>query len=129
MRAHGLIKLIAAMEILFGGITLLAIGLSLIFSFNNKPPNVLLFVMTTALISTSLGIGLLNLRKRAYQLLIYFASVIVLSKLLIFANIIHLNGALETSIPSPIKNSISILYHAGVVFYLLKRDVKKMFYR
>jgi len=117
------------MEILFGGITLLAIGLSLIFSFNNKPPNVLLFVMTTALISTSLGIGLLNLRKRAYQLLIYFASVIVLSKLLIFANIIHLNGALETSIPSPIKNSISILYHAGVVFYLLKRDVKKMFYR
>ena len=127
--AYRLIGLIATMEILLGGITLLATGLSLVFSFNTKPPNVLFFVMTTALLSLYLGIGLLNFQKRAYQLLIYFASVIVLSKLLIFANIIHLNGALETSIPSPIKNSISILYHAGVIFYLMKNDVKKMFDR
>ena len=128
LRAYQLVWLIGTIEIFIGGITLLATGLSLLFSTSSKPPNVLFFVMATASISTYLGIGILNLKKRAYELLIYFASVILLSKALIFMNIIYLNNALETSIPSPIKNGISIFYHASLIFYLTKSDVKKIFH-
>ncbi len=127
LRAYQLVWIIGTIEIFIGGITLLATALSLLFSSSSKPPNVLFFVLATASISTYLGIGILNLKKRAYELLIYFASVVILSKVLIFMNIIYLNNALETSIPFPIKNVISIFYHAVLILYLTKSDVKKIF--
>ena len=70
---------------------------------------------------------MLKLNKLAHNLLLYFASVVVLSKILIFANIINLNGALETTIPSFVKNGISICYHSFIMYYLYKPDIKKIF--
>ena len=119
--------IIGIIEILIGGITLFVTFFSLVFSIHSKPGNVLLFVMITGIISFSLGCGLLKGRKWAYDLLVYFSSVIILSKILIFTQIINLNHALETTIPSPLKNLISIVYHCVIIFYLKKEEIKSFF--
>ena len=120
--------LIGIIEILVGGITLLATLATLLFSSTPKTPNVLCFVVITSIISTLLGIGIIRIHKTAYELLIYFSSVILLSKLLIFMNIIQLNGNLETSIPSSFKNLLSLVYHATIIVYLKRSDIRKIFY-
>ena len=118
---------IGVIEILIGAITISATTFSVMAGTNAKTPNVLGFVLLTSFLSTALGIGTLRRRKAACDLLVYFSSVIVLSKVLIFAGIITLNGALEASVPASFKNSISILYHCFVIFYLCRDDVKKLF--
>jgi len=118
---------IAFIEILIGGITLAATILSLFLSTNTKAPNVLAFVFLTACTSTALGIGILKSNRTAYELLIYFSSIIVLSKILIFADIIQLTGALETSISSTAKNIVSVFYHTFVFLYLSRKNIKALF--
>ncbi|OGX24039.1 MAG: hypothetical protein A2787_09635 [Omnitrophica WOR_2 bacterium RIFCSPHIGHO2_01_FULL_48_9] len=127
MHHHKTIFVIGTIEILIGGLTLLATIVSLSFSFNAKSPNVLIFVIVSAAVSTFIGIGIIRHRKLAYQLLIYFSSVVLLSKILIFMGIIELNGSLETFFSASLKNEISALYHAFVIFYLLKHNVKQFF--
>ena len=100
----------------------------LLFSPAAKTPNVLCFGVMTSIISTALGIGLIRFHKTAYELLIYFSSVILLSKLLIFMNIIQLNSALTTFIPSSFQNLISCVYHAAVILYLKKNAIRHLFY-
>jgi hypothetical protein len=75
-----------------------------------------------------IGIGLLLFKKPAYQLLLYFSSVIILSKILIWLEVLQLNGALETTIPSEIKRSISLLYHVSIIYFLTRPGVKKLFH-
>lgn len=129
MKHYRPLLLIGIIEILTGGMTLVATLTAVILSASTKPPNVLCFVIATSFISTSLGIGILRLNRTAYKLLIYFSSVILLSKLLIFMNIIHLNGALETSISPVIKNLISILYHGSIIVYLKRNHIKDLFHQ
>ena len=128
---HGIL-LIGVIEILIGGFTLLATFISWNLAVMTETPyikslNVFIFILITASTSSLLGMGLLNHQKTAYQLLRYFSSVIILSKVLIFARIIHLNGVLETSIPSGVKNTISILYHISILIYLSRPSVRKIF--
>ena len=118
---------IAFIEILIGAVTILTTAYTLVTATNSKAPNVLIFVLLTAAISSSLGAGLLKANKTAYELLIYFSSIIIVSKVLIFADIIQLNGALENSIPAHFKNSVSIFYHGFIVFYLRRQEIKKIF--
>jgi len=121
------ITLFSTAEIFIGLFTMLVIYFSIALGFNAKPVNVLVFVYTTSLLSFSLGIGLLRLNRQAYELLIFLSSVIILSKLLIFFNIIQLNGALETVMPPGIKNIISIAYHAALLFYLKLKTTESLF--
>ena len=121
------IILIALTEILFGGITLIAVLASLILSKSTKPLEVLIFVLATSLTSFILGIGLFRKNRSAYRLLIFLSLVIAFSKILIFTKIISLSGALETTIPSDTKNLISIIYHSLVIFYLTRKPVKAIF--
>jgi hypothetical protein len=114
-------------EICFGLITLIAVITSLILGKSQKPVEVLLFVLTTSIISLVLGIGILKRNLTSYHLLLFFAAVIILSKVLIFAKIIILAGALETSIPAEVKNTISIIYHSLLIWYFLKPNIKKQF--
>jgi len=118
---------IGLIEISIGVITLFVTIGALLFSLNSKSPNVLIFVLITASISTLLGFGILIYSDLAYRLLIYFSSVILLSKILIFADIIRLNGTLETLIPLSSKNIVSIFYHAFVIIYLNIGSIKKQF--
>ncbi|HOW35485.1 MAG TPA: hypothetical protein PL155_03630 [Candidatus Omnitrophota bacterium] len=123
-----IILLIAVIEIFIGVITLSAIAVSLVLSTNTKTPNVLLFVLITASLSTFLGVGVLRFSKIAYKLLIYFSSVVILSKILLWADIISLNGFLVTSFPAHIKDSISVIYHSFVIAYLNRKNIEQLFH-
>ncbi len=129
MRHYRTVLFIGIIEIAIGGITLASNFITLALSHNSKSLSVLCFVVISGIISTLLGIGLLKFRKEAYLLLLYFSSVIILSKVLIFMNVIHLNGSLETSIPGAVKNTASIVYHGFVIAYLNKPDIKQIFHR
>ncbi|HQP10268.1 MAG TPA: hypothetical protein PKV41_02650, partial [Candidatus Omnitrophota bacterium] len=115
--------------ICIGSGTLLSNAILLALSQNNKSFGVLCFVFIAGTISSLLGIGLLKFRKEAYSLLLYFSSMIILSKALIFLGVIHLNGALGTLVPGPVKDIVSIIYHGLVIVYLNKPDVKQIFHQ
>jgi hypothetical protein len=128
MKHYRTVLAIGILEICIGSGTLLSNFVTLVLSVNNKSFSVLCFVLIAGLISTLLGIGLLKFRKGAYQLLLYFSSVIILSKVLMFLGVIQLNGALETTIPGPVKNIVSIIYHGFVIVYLSKPGTKQIFH-
>ncbi len=121
------ITIIGTIEILIGGLTFVSTVIASIFSIGHKTPNVFVFVLLTSVMSTLIGIGLLRQNRLAYQALLYFSSVIVLSKVLIFTDIIYLNGALETHIPGSFKNLVSIIYHAAVIYFLTHHTVREAF--
>ncbi len=121
------ISIIGIIEILVGGTTLALTSLTFFLGTTQKHPNVLAFVLLTSCVSTLIGIGLLKSNKLAYQALLYFSSVIVLSKVLIFLGIIQLNGALGTQIPDSLKNIISIVYHSAVIYFLTHHTVREVF--
>lgn len=117
----------ALIEITIGSITSLAVIASLILGKATKPPAVLIFVVTTAIISSSLGIGILRNNLTSYHLLLFFSTVIIVSKILIFAKIITLTGALETAVPQSTKNIISVIYHSLLIWYFSRPSVRKRF--
>ena len=121
------IILIGFAEILIGGLALTVNLISLIHNNNPKSPNVLLFVILTGLTSTIIGIEWLRLNKLAHHALLYFASVVFVSKILILMGILELNGALETSLPPEAKNVISLIYHGFLIYYLSTKHVKDDF--
>ena len=121
------IILFGMIEILIGVITLTTVILSFLQEESTKPPAVLIFVLTTAIISTGLGLGILRYNRVGYYLLLYFASIIILNKILIFAGIISLAGALETAIPSYLKNIISVLYHGLLILYFTRKSIREQF--
>jgi len=127
MKVKFIIGFFGLTEMLIGAITLLAVTISLIQKTSTKPLAVLIFVLTTSIISLFLGMGILRRSLESYHLLIFFAIVIIFSKVLIFAKIMSLNGALETAIPADIKNLISIVYHLSLVYLLSIPEVKKEF--
>jgi len=114
-------------EILIGTITLVAVVASLMRGASTKPLEVVIFVLATAIIAIGLGIGILRYNLTSYNLLIYFSSIIILSKVLIFGKIMVLNGALETAIPSSVKNIISVLYHGLLIFYFKQKPIRELF--
>lgn len=119
--------LFSAVEVFIGSFTLFSVTLNLILGKSAKPTQVLIFVLVTSVISFILGIGILKRNLTSYYLLLYFASLIILSKILIFAKIISLSGALETAVPAVIKNLISITYHSLLIWYFLVPSVRKEF--
>ena len=114
-------------EVLIGVTTLVGLVVSVALLANEKTPNVFIFVLTTACISSLLGMGILLHSPWARRLLIYFSSVVILSKLLIFTDIIALNGAVETTIAPALKNILSVAYHGFVIAYLHRREVRQLF--
>jgi hypothetical protein len=114
-------------ELIIGSFTLIAVIISLILGKSTKPPEVLIFVLTTSTVSLSLGIGILKRNLTSYHLLLFLSVIIILSKILIFAKIIFLTGALETSIPPSLKNIISIVYHSLLIWYFVRPSVRKQF--
>jgi len=128
MKKFRIILFIGLTEIMIGGVTLLTTLGSVMLGTNTKPLKVLIFVMTAATTSTLLGVGILKFKKTAYQLLCYFSSVVLLSKILILLDVIRLSGELETVVPAIIKDWTSIIYHSFVLATLLKPNIKKIFH-
>jgi len=125
-RKSGII-IFAFIEILIGSVTLIAVILSLIEGRSTKSPSVLVFVLLTATLSLILGFGVLKRILLCYRLLLYFSAIVILGKILIFSGIITLSGALETGIPSTLKNTLSIIYHMLLIFYFTRRAVRDEF--
>jgi len=121
------IIIFAFIEITLGFITLFTVFSSLIQGKSTKPLEVLIFVLTTAVVSMALGLGILRYNLTSYHLLLFFSRVIILSKILVFAKIITLSGALETRIPSSLKSVISIFYHSLLIFYFTRRSTREQF--
>ena len=128
LRQLSTLKIIGILEVAIGGATLLGLLISSAFLIHPKPPNVFTFVAITGTLSTFIGIGILKTWRLAYELLMYFSSVIILSKFLILADLIHLNNSIDVTLPTPIKSWISIIYHAFVLYYLSLEEVKQQFY-
>ena len=121
------IFLFAFTEIVIGAVTLATTVTGWTTHASIKPLNVLLFVVISALISVSLGIGILLRWRYARKLLIFFAGWIILSKILIFAKILILCCELETTVSANLKNIISVVYHAMLIFYFHHPSIKKEF--
>ena len=128
IKNYRFVLFLGCIEILIGLVTLFFNLFALMFGSNTKSPNVLFFVTIAAVSSFSIGVGILKFYKIAYQALLYFSSVIILTKILILLGVIHLDGALETTVPSPVKTFVSIFYHGFVIYYLLKPDIKNIFH-
>ena len=92
-----------------------------------KPFNVLMFVLLTAGLSFTIGVGLWRREEWARVLLVFFAGYVVLTKVLIFAGLMHFNGELVTLVSADLKNMISIAYHVFVMVYFERSVVKKEF--
>ena len=127
MRGYRIILIIGLIEIFIGSLALISNLTALMFDANPKDPAVLLFVTITGTLSAFLGVSLIRFKKFAYQLLLYFSSVIILSKILIFLDIIKLNGALDTTISDSLKNIVSITYHSFIIYFLTHSKVKEIF--
>ena len=128
MRHYRIIIIIAIIEILIGSVTIFYNLLAILLNHNNKSPDILCFVIIAGILSTLIGVGLLKLNKHAYELLIFFSIVVILSKILILMHVFQINGALETTIPGPIKRTASIAYHAFVLYYLRKKEIRDVFH-
>ena len=129
MRYYRTVLIIGIIEILIGSITILWNAAAIILGTNTKSPGVLAFVLTAGCVSSLLGVGLLNLKRPAYYVLLYFSSVVLLSKLLIFLGVMQLNGELETIVPGWIKSLTSIIYHSFLIYYLTHSHIRRMFHR
>jgi len=117
----------AFIEIFVGSMNLSAIILNLMQKKPPLPLEVFIFILATGLISLGLGLGILKYNPNAYHLLLFFSTMIIFSKILIFGKIISLSEALETAIPSNLKNIASIAYHSALIFYFTRKKIKKQF--
>ena len=117
----------AVSEIIIGGLSLILTSLPLLTGTSAKPWNVLVFILITSSISLALGLGLLFKFKYARKFLLFFSGWVILSKILVLAGLITLNGALETTIAPNVKNIISIIYHGSLIVYFLCPSVKNEF--
>ncbi len=123
-----IIKFIAFTEIAIGMVTIFSLASSFFFFVPKKPVNVFIFVLASALISSTLGLGLLRFNNLFRKLLIFFSGYVILIKILVFMGILHFTGELITAISDPVKNSISIIYHIFVIISLSHGSSKKEFF-
>ncbi len=121
------VTIFGIIEICIGLFTLSAVLTSLVIGVSAKPPEVMAFVVITSSISFGLGIGILRRSIHSYHLLLFFSTMVIFSKFLVFARIISLSGALETAIPSTAKNIISVVYHLALIAYFILPAVRKEF--
>jgi len=114
-------------EITIGALTLIAVLASLFLGTSSKPTEVLVFVLVSAMISLSLGIGILRTNLTSYHLVLFFSTTVIFSKILIFAKIISLSGALEIAIHSAVKDTVSVIYHSLLILYFIRPAVRGRF--
>lgn len=127
MNIRGIIRKVAYIELFIGVVTLSGLAASLFLSLPVKPLNVFLFVLISAVISTAIGVGILTHRRWARTLLVFFSGYIIITKVLIFANLLHFSGEIITFVSSDIKNTISLCYHGFVLIFFTRLDVKTYF--
>ncbi|UCC95232.1 MAG: hypothetical protein JSW40_00365 [Candidatus Omnitrophota bacterium] len=127
MRNKILVKIIAFIELSIGLVTLISLVVYSLLSLSQKPLNVFMFVCISSLISILIGVGLLSGRDLARHSLLFFSSYIILTKILVFANLLQFKGEIITFIPTSIKNALSVGYHALLIVLFSQKRVKAFF--
>lgn len=122
-----IIKTIASLEMLIGLVTLSGISIYALFAISKKPINVFLFVLISSLLSTTIGLGLLNYKNWARTLIIFFSGYVLITKILILTGLMRFNGEILTAIPSDLKSMVSIFYHTFIMFFFNRQAVKGIF--
>lgn len=121
------IRIIALIELAIGTITIFGLTGSALFCLSKKPPHVFIFVLVCAIISSVIGMGLVKYKEWARVLLVFFSGYIILTKVLIFLDLMHFNGEMMTLVPVGIKNLISITYHGFILLFFTRTAAKKHF--
>ena len=121
------VYLISLIEIAIGCCTIVGLAASSLFSLSNKSENVFIFVLLSAIISSSLGLGLYFFHNWARKLLIFFSGWVILTKILVLVGILQFSGELITAVSDPVKNTVSVLYHAAVIATLNSDRVRELF--
>ncbi len=122
-----IIIVIGLIELGLGAVTLLSSIFQALFLSFKKPPNVLVFVLVTSVISVGIGFGLIGRRDWARKTLLYFSGYIIVTKLLVAADLVNFTGEMVTAIPQVFKDSVSFLYHSSLVFFLTRKGTDKIF--
>ena len=122
-----IVRLIAFVELLIGLSTLFGLIKYSLLLVSKKPINVFVFVLLSSAISTVIGLGLINYREWARNLLVFFSGYVILTKILILSGLLRFSGEIITVIPATLKNCISILYHSFVIIFFNQRVIKKYF--
>ncbi|MBL7068530.1 MAG: hypothetical protein ISS34_01555 [Candidatus Omnitrophica bacterium] len=121
------IELAGFIELIIGLSTLLFVTLFNFFSIVEKPLEVLVFVTISAVISASIGYGILNLKNWARVLLIFFSGYVIILKGLLYLGIMEFSGEIITTPPPYIKDLISFLYHIFLVIFFTQPNVASRF--
>ncbi len=119
------VKLIAFIELSIGLSTLATLIVYSSLSISDKSLNVFIFVCTTSTISLLIGLGLLAENDMARKILVLFSGYIVLTKILIFVELMQFNGEILTFIPTGLKNLVSVFYHFLLVVLLYRIKLQK----
>ena len=119
-----IIALIAFVELAIGISTIIGLLTSASLHLSKKPANVFIFVILSAMISTAIGIGLFKCREWARTAIVFFSGYIILTKVLVFAGLMHFNGEIIAFIPTDLKNYISIAYHAFLFIFFSRKSAK-----
>lgn len=127
MSLKGVIRIIAVTELLIGASTFLGVTGTYLFHLSKKSPAVFIFILLSAMVSGAIGLGLLAYKKWAMSSLIFFSGYIIITKVLIFAGLMHFNGEIITFIPTELKNYISVAYHICIALFLTRHKVREQF--
>jgi len=114
-------------EIAIGVIALAAEFFRLFSEGLPQPFSVRIFVITAAVISLILGVGIIRRNFTAYRYLIVFSGIVVLSKVLAFFRIITISTALGNSLHQPHLNFVSVVYHSCLILYFYRSSMRKEF--
>lgn len=127
MKYKTLIRVISFIELFIGLATIVGLIVSSFIFISTKPVNVFVFVLISSLISVAIGWGLFYYREWARKVLLFFSTYIVLTKILIFFNLISFNGEIITFFSTGAKNFISITYHILIIMILSQPATKRNF--
>jgi len=122
-----IIALFGYTEIIIGVVTLLSLLVAKVVWGATKPFGISVFVSSTALVSFTLGVGILKYKMLARKLLIFFAGYIILTKIFIFSGLITLSPPFEVFIPSSVKDIISLVYHLLIILFFNSEKVRPIF--
>ncbi len=120
------IELVGAIELLLGLLTILFVILFDLFSIVEKPDSVFVFVIISAVISSLLGYGILNYKRWARALIIFFSGYVIILKVLLYLDVVRFSGEI-LKIPLYIRDPVSILYHLFIILFFANEKVTLRF--
>ncbi|MFH1753301.1 MAG: hypothetical protein ABH875_03865 [Candidatus Omnitrophota bacterium] len=120
------IDIVGAIELLLGLMTILFVILFDLFSVVEKPTGVFIFVIASATMSSLLGYGILNHRRWARILILFFSGYVIMLKILLYLDVIRFTGEI-LKIPTYLRDTSSIMYHIFIILFFTDRRVASKF--